>query len=573
MKRMSYLLCGLLVLFMFLTVVFADVERQKIIDAPWFEWEAGEGVTIKTYHFEDLFGGPQDVYVAEIDMNQEGVSLHIPYRQNQPRATVSTFAGEVTGAAVAINGNYFDSSGSVQYLKVDNVLVCETKPEVADETGIGIDGQGEVNIFVRPNEGWASLTDQVSLMASNTNVLHNGEEWPHWHHHYDFYYVDRHPRTMLGKTNDNRLLMVIVDGRSARSIGMTYHQLAEMMIALGAENCAGLDGGGSTTMWVNGEPGNGVINRPSDGAQRSVANALVISAPPLSAIPAMDARFISASYESIMVSEDSQTITLAFQNYGSETWDDSVLLATTDEPGRESVFYDTGSWVSSSLVAGLREESVSPMETGHFDFIINAPFVDTVTDYVESFGLVHNETEYFGPLQNQIQLTVIPDNAEETIIIESRPGGQNHGMYEEEGGWADSGASCTAFGLTPNIGMRYGSTYRSVAGYKAARFRPFLVEGGEYRVSVCWGAAGNRRSPIRYEVAHQAGSEEFLLDQTQSADQWIELGVFTFASGNDGYVQVDNSSIDVSGSMYTAACKFEPVSSMPSCSESWVLFE
>lgn len=574
MKRIFCLSSVLIAVFLLCTLLFVQAdERQKIIDAPWFEWQAAEGVTIKTYHFADLFGGPQDVYVAEIDMDQPGISLHMPYRQNEPRETVSAFAGEVTDAAVAINGNFFDSAGSVQYLKVDNELVCETKPDVADETGIGIDADGEVNIFVRPSEGWASLTDQVSLMTSNTNVLHNGEEWPHWHHHYDFYYVDRHPRTMLGKTDDNRLLMVAVDGRSARAAGMTYHQLAEMMIALGAVNCAGLDGGGSTTMWVRDEPGNGVINQPSDGDQRTVANALVISAPPVTETPEFDARFVSAEYETIMPSEGTQTVTLAFQNYGSETWDSSVMLATTEETGRASAFYDSETWESASLVTGMTEENVEPMGIGHFTFTLAAPHVSNLTDYIESFGLVRDETEYFGPQQNQLSLTVVPDLSGETIIIESRPGGQNYSMYEEEGGWADSGASCTAFGLTPDIGMRYGSTYRSVAGYKAARFRPYLMEEGEYRVSVCWGAAGNRRSPISYVVSHRDGEEEFMLDQTVNENQWIELGNFFFAAGSDGYVQVSNSSLDLSGSMYTAGCMFEPLDIEPSCIVNWSIFE
>ena len=57
-----------------------------------------------------------------------------------------------------------------------------------------------------------------------------------------------HPRTAVGiDTDGNRLLFLVIDGRSASSRGYTMVELATMMTALGAENALNLDGGGSST--------------------------------------------------------------------------------------------------------------------------------------------------------------------------------------------------------------------------------------------------------------------------------------------------------------------------------------
>ncbi|MCY3001528.1 MAG: family 10 glycosylhydrolase [Planctomycetota bacterium] len=83
----------------------------------------------------------------------------------------------------------------------------------------------------------------------------------------------RHPRTALGYTHDGRLLLLVVDGRSRESAGATLGDLARELRARGAVEALNLDGGGSTTLVVNGT----VINQPSDkSGAREVASALLL---------------------------------------------------------------------------------------------------------------------------------------------------------------------------------------------------------------------------------------------------------------------------------------------------------
>jgi hypothetical protein len=86
-------------------------------------------------------------------------------------------------------------------------------------------------------------------------------------------YFDPAPRTAVGLTAEGTLLLVVVDGRRpGYSSGASLRQLADHMAALGARQALNLDGGGSSTMWLNGV----VANRPSDGAERGVSSALVV---------------------------------------------------------------------------------------------------------------------------------------------------------------------------------------------------------------------------------------------------------------------------------------------------------
>jgi hypothetical protein len=82
----------------------------------------------------------------------------------------------------------------------------------------------------------------------------------------------RHPRTAVGIRPNGDLLLVTVDGRQAASIGMSLPELAALLVELGARHAINLDGGGSTTMVLEGK----VVNRPSDPFPRPVSDAILV---------------------------------------------------------------------------------------------------------------------------------------------------------------------------------------------------------------------------------------------------------------------------------------------------------
>ena len=84
----------------------------------------------------------------------------------------------------------------------------------------------------------------------------------------------RHPRTAVAKLKDGKFLMITVDGRTESSGGIGLQDLAEYLLSLGATDAMNLDGGGSTTMFVDGK----VVNHPSDKeGERKVSDAILVT--------------------------------------------------------------------------------------------------------------------------------------------------------------------------------------------------------------------------------------------------------------------------------------------------------
>ncbi|WP_330390340.1 phosphodiester glycosidase family protein [Blautia sp. Marseille-P3201T] len=71
-------------------------------------------------------------------------------------------------------------------------------------------------------------------------------------------------------------MFVVSDGRTEESEGLSLLELAEFMDTLGVETAYNLDGGGSSTMYFNGE----VINKPTTSGrnikERSVSDIVYI---------------------------------------------------------------------------------------------------------------------------------------------------------------------------------------------------------------------------------------------------------------------------------------------------------
>ena len=83
----------------------------------------------------------------------------------------------------------------------------------------------------------------------------------------------RHPRTAVAKLKDGKFLMITVDGRSESSGGIGLYDLANYLLELGATDAMNLDGGGSSTMFLDGK----VVNHPSDKeGERKVSDTILV---------------------------------------------------------------------------------------------------------------------------------------------------------------------------------------------------------------------------------------------------------------------------------------------------------
>ena len=84
--------------------------------------------------------------------------------------------------------------------------------------------------------------------------------------------LGRSPRTAVGVRPNGSLIILVADGRSSSSVGLTLNELARYFQKLGAVQAVNFDGGGSSEMVLDGR----ILNDPSDGNERPVSIALGI---------------------------------------------------------------------------------------------------------------------------------------------------------------------------------------------------------------------------------------------------------------------------------------------------------
>ena len=85
---------------------------------------------------------------------------------------------------------------------------------------------------------------------------------------------DRHPRTAIGYTKDNKLIILVVEGRNKGiAEGASLVHLADILISLGCVEALNLDGGGSSCLLVNGKE---TITPSDKTGQRPVPAVLMI---------------------------------------------------------------------------------------------------------------------------------------------------------------------------------------------------------------------------------------------------------------------------------------------------------
>lgn len=84
----------------------------------------------------------------------------------------------------------------------------------------------------------------------------------------------KEPRTAIAQKGPLHYLLLVVDGRQAGySVGVSLGRLQELLLEHGAITGFNLDGGGSSTLYFDGE----IINKPANGGQRHVPDILFVS--------------------------------------------------------------------------------------------------------------------------------------------------------------------------------------------------------------------------------------------------------------------------------------------------------
>lgn len=567
----------LVVLLGLLAGLCASAHAQLFAGVDWFRRDVGQGVTWRHYWFDSLFGSHQSISYLEADLDDPAIQIQFPYLASSRQQTSTFVPAQFPTAVAAVNGTFFvtaaGSGGATTYLRIGGTMInpvgYTANSNWNNSMAIAKTAGGVVDIVKRPSpsNNWANNSTHTDILANGPILQDNGVT-PNFAS-IGTHCSDRHPRTFLGITADNRIILATADGRTSFAAGLTCDEMADVMEALGCVDSFSVDGGGSTTMWVQGEPYSGVVNFPSDNGvydhlgERSCSNAIAIVAPAVAAPAQWDGRLTGISYTPNMLETATQNVTFTYQNIGSQTWTaaDTKLMVSRPNP-RTSVFQHA-SWPASSQPVAMSPASVATGQTATFTFAIQAPDVSVPTSYLETFALYQTGVGRFGPADNEARLSLFVElPIGSNIVVESRrPDGTltpstplTSSTYLETpvGGLADT-SSKSVIPASPGpivvgSGARY--TSNSVANQgKKARFRPLLANPGLYSVYVTVGAGSNNDCNAGWEIKLASdnstlgsGTVRLAFDDTTVANNWKLLASnVSLPAGSDGYIEFTNN--------------------------------
>lgn len=166
------------------------------------------------------------------------------------------------------------------------IVVADNKVTAITVSRAAIPENGYVLVGPKSKLGGLKVGDRVNLNVSTSpdwdNVKHIISGGPYLVKDGEIF-VDmtaqklgciggRNPRTAIGYTKDNHIILITADGREGSSIGLTLNELAHLMQSLGCVNAMNLDGGGSTVMYVKGN----IVNKPPIKGGIALSNAIGI---------------------------------------------------------------------------------------------------------------------------------------------------------------------------------------------------------------------------------------------------------------------------------------------------------
>lgn len=269
-----------------------SASKEKIASAALnsvdWAWRPVNGTKVETGSASvDVFGARQTISMVRFPMAEHTLSV---YESDGTAANVISSLGEASGALAAINASFFDKKKiPTEYVKDNGKVVC-TRPangasrsngmlRIKDKKGKSIDILTVVDSMstVKAARGWyEAIVSGPVLIEDGKRVDYSNDP----KRVAGTFYSRRHPRTLMGYTEDGWVYFMVVDGRfPGQGEGMTISDLQTLCQYFGLYEAMNFDGGGSSTLWTKEY---GVINYPCDNkvfdhkGERKVPNAIIV---------------------------------------------------------------------------------------------------------------------------------------------------------------------------------------------------------------------------------------------------------------------------------------------------------
>lgn len=222
-------------------------------------YAAEPDVKITEYRYNDT-----TVYVADIVLSSpdqlKTALARSSYGKNVTEKTSDIAANN--GALLAINGDYYGARER-GYVIREGIIYRSTRRQGAEDLVIYRDGtmkiisESDVSAEELLNDGaYNVFSFGPGLISDGVITVSEGYEVGQA--------MSSNPRTAIGQVDGLHYVFVVSDGRTSESAGLSLYELAQFMSELGVSVAYNLDGGGSSTMYYNGE----VVNNPTTNGKR-----------------------------------------------------------------------------------------------------------------------------------------------------------------------------------------------------------------------------------------------------------------------------------------------------------------
>ena len=287
-----------------------NIDIEKTIPMNWTEFDIDLPKGIIVYQGENK-QIPLKAWVAKVDLNQSNLSVRVLSSPDKDRKDSPMQFLELTGARIVMNGGYFNADKNpaqhVGLLKTKGFLEEPASHSVFRDSeryfitrgalGIKYDGSIDIGwcstkndsifqwdkpITNRPGSPNPTIPFKSSKYWNVRDAIHAGPVLIHDGKinvtvedevFFNTPVAGIQPRSSIGYTKDNELIIMVVDGRQADSRGVYLEELAVMMMQFNCEEALNLDGGGSSAMVADSR----LLNRPAGRtSQREVMSAIGI---------------------------------------------------------------------------------------------------------------------------------------------------------------------------------------------------------------------------------------------------------------------------------------------------------
>ena len=218
------------------------------------------------------------VYIADVTVSSSEY-LKTAFAQNTYGNNVTAKTSETAAnnnAILAINGDYYGAN-TTGYVIRNGVVYRDTVREDSSNGDLAIYKDGSFKIIYEDQVSADQLVKDgvVNLLAFGPSLVENGEIVVDTNSEVG-QSMSSNPRTAIGIIDENHYIIIVSDGRTSESEGLSLYQMAEIMKSYGVKTAYNLDGGGSSTLYFNGQ----VINKPTTNgntiSERSVSDIVYI---------------------------------------------------------------------------------------------------------------------------------------------------------------------------------------------------------------------------------------------------------------------------------------------------------